>query len=165
MKKLFCILTVAVVTQIWYILEFNELYFEGKSQSVQCSSSVMSDSLQSHGLKHTRLLYPSPIPETCSNSCSSSQWCHPTISSSVVPFSSCLQSFPASGSFQMSQLFASGGQSIGVSASTSVLPMNIQNLFPLGWTGWILLQSKGLTRVFFNTTVRKHQFFGAQLSL
>ena len=93
------------------------------------------------------------------------QWCHPTISSSVVPFSSCLQSVPASGSFPMSQLFASGGQSIGVSASTSVLPMNIQDWFPLGWTGWISLQSKGLSRAFSNTTVQKHQFFGAQRSL
>ena len=92
-------------------------------------------------------------------------WCHPTISSSVVPFSSCPQSFPASGSFQMSQLFASGGQSIGVSASTSVLPMNTQDWSPLGWTGWISLQSKGLSRVFSNTTVQKHQFFGAKLSL
>ena len=99
------------------------------------------------------------------NSCPLSRWCHPTISSSVVPFSSCLQSFPASGSFQMSQLFASGGQSIGVSASASVLPMNIQDWFPLGWTGWISFQSKGLSRVFSNTTVQKHQFFSAQLSL
>ena len=99
-----------------------------------------------------RLPFPSPTPGACSNSCPPSQWCHPTISSSVVPFSSCLQSFPASGSFQMSQFFASGGQSIGVSASASVLPMNIQDWFPLGWTGWISLQSKGLSRVFSNTT-------------
>ena len=99
------------------------------------------------------------------NPCPSSQWCHPTISSSVVPFSSLLQSFPASGSFQMSQFFTSGGQSIGVSASASVLPMNIQDWFPLEWTGWISLQSKGLSRVLFNTTVQKHQFFGTQLSL
>ena len=101
----------------------------------------------------------------CSDSCPSSRWCHPAILSSVVPFSSCLQSFPASGSFPMSQLFESGGQSIGVSASASVLPMNIQDWFPLGWTGWISLQSKGLSRVFSNTTVQKHQLFGAQLSL
>ena len=101
----------------------------------------------------------------CSNSCPSSQWCRPTISSSVVSFSSCLQSFPASGSFAMSQLSTSGGQSIGVSASEWVLPMNIQDWFPLGWTGWIFLQSMGLSRVFSNTTVQKHQFFGAQLSL
>ena len=98
------------------------------------------------------------------NSCPLSRWCHPTISSSVVPFSACPQSFPASGSFQMSQLFTSGGQNIGVSDSTSVLPMNTQDWFPLGWTGWISLQSKGLSRVFFNTTVQKHQFFGTQLS-
>ena len=101
----------------------------------------------------------------CSNSYPSSQWCHPTISSSVVPFSSCLQSFPASGSFPMSQLFPSGGQSIGASASTSVFPMNIEDLFPLGWTSWISLLSKGLSRVFSKTTVQKDQFFGAQLSL
>ena len=99
-----------------------------------------------------------PTPGACSNSCPSSQWCHPTISSSVVPFSSCLQSFPASGSFPMSQFFTSGGQSIAVSASTSVIPMNIQDWFPLGWTGWISLQSKGLSGVFSNTTVQKHQF-------
>ena len=99
------------------------------------------------------------IPGAYSNSCPSSQWCHPTISSSVVPFSSHLQSFPASGSFPMSQFFTSSGQSIGVSASASVLPMNIQDWFPLGWTGWISLQSKGLSRVFSNTTVQKHQFF------
>ena len=107
---------------------------------------------------------PSPTPGVHSNSCSLSWWCHPTMSSSVVPFSSCLQSFPASESFQMSQLFASGGQSIGVSASTSVLPMNTQDWSPLKWTGWISLQSKGLSRVFFSTTVQKHQFFSTQLS-
>ena len=105
------------------------------------------------------------LPESIPNSCPLSRWCHPTISSSVIPFSSCSQSFPASGSFQMSQLFASGGQNSGVSASASVLPMNIQDWFPLGWTGWISLQSEGLSRVFSNTTVQKHQFFGAQLSL
>ena len=120
--------------------------------------------LQSHGLQHTRLPCPSPTPRVYSNSSSSSWWCHPTISSSVVPFS-CLQSFPSSQSFQMIQFFASGGQSIGVSASTSVLPMNIQDWSPLGWTGWISLQFKGLSRVFSNTTVQKHQFFSAQLSL
>ena len=107
----------------------------------------------------------SPTPRVYPNPCPSSRWCHPTILSSVVTFSSCPQSFPALGSFQMSQLFASGGQSIGVSASTSVLPMNTQDLSSLGWTGWISLQSKGLSRVFSNTTVQKHQFFGAQLSL
>ena len=110
----------------------------------QFSHSVVSDSLRLHGLQHARLPCPSPSPRTCSNSCPSSQWWHPTISSSVIPFSSDPQSFPASGSFQMSQLFASGGQSIRVSASTLVLPMNIQDWFPLGWTGWISLQSKGL---------------------
>ena len=106
---------------------------------------------------------PSLTPRVYSNSCPLHCWCHPTISSSVISFSSHLQSFPASGSFLMSQLFASGGQSIGTSASASVLPMNIQNWFPLGWTGWISLQSKGLSRVFSNTTVQKHQFFGTQL--
>ena len=108
---------------------------------------------------HARLPCPSSTPGACSNSCPSSQWCHPTISSSVIPFSSWLQSFP------VSYFFTSGGQSIGVSPSASVLPMNIQDCFPLGWTGWISLQSKGLLRVFSNTTVQKHQFFGAQLSL
>ena len=132
---------------------------------VQFSHSVMLDSVRPHGLQHARLPCPSPTPRACSNSCLSSQWCHPTISSSVVPFSSCFQSFLASQSFQMSQFFTSGGQSIGVSASVSVLPMNIQDWFPLGWTGLISLQSKGLSRVFSNTTVQKHQFFGAQLSL
>ena len=129
--------------------------------SVQFSHSVVSDSLWPHGLQHTKLPCPSPTPGACSNSCPLSQWCHPTISSSVIPFSSCLQSFPASGSFQMSQLFTSGGQRTGVSASTSVLPMNTQDWSPLGWTSWISLESKGLSRVFSNTTVQKHQFFGA----
>ena len=133
--------------------------------SVQFSRSLVSDPLQPHGLQHTRLPCPSPTPGVYSNSCSLSRWCHPTYSSSVVPFSSRLQSFPASGSFQMSQFFTSGGQRIGVSASTSVLPMNIQDWFPLGWPGWISLLSKGLSRIFSNTTVQKHQFFGAQLSL
>ena len=135
-------------------------------QSVdQFSCSVMSDSLWPHESQHARLPCPSPTPRVHSNSCPLSRWCHPTISSSIVPFSSHLQSFPASGSFQMSQLFASGGQSVEVSASTSVLPMNTQDWSPLEWTGWISLQSKGLSRVFSNTTVQKHQFFGAQLSL
>ena len=125
----------------------------------------MSDSLQSHGQQYPRLPCPSPTPRVYSNSCPLSQWCHPTISSSVITFSSHFQSFPASGYFPMSQFFASGGQSTGVSASTSVLPMNIQDWFPLGWTGWISLLSKGIWRVFFNTTVQKHQFFGTQLSL
>ena len=120
--------------------------------------------LPPHGLQHARLPCSSPAPGTCSNSCPSSQWCHPAISSSAIPFSSCLQSFPASRSFPMSQFFAWGGQSIGVSVSTSVLPMNIQDWFPLGWTGWIFSLSKALSRVFCNTTVQKHQFFGGQFS-
>ena len=128
----------------------------------QFSCSVTSDSLQPHGLQHARLPCPSPTPRACSNSCSSSRCCHTTISSSVVPFSPLLQSFPASGPFPMSQLFASVGQSIGVSASASVLPMNIQDWFPSGLTGWISMQSKRLSRVFSNTTVQKHQFFSAQ---
>ena len=133
--------------------------------SVQLSHSVMSNSLQPHELQHSRPPCPSPTPGVYSNSCPLSRWRHPTISSSVIPFSSCPQSFPASRSFHMSQPFASGGQSIGVSASASALPMNPQDLSPLGWTGWISLQSKGLSRVFSNTTVHKHQFFSAQLSL
>ena len=121
--------------------------------------SVMSDSLQPHGLQHPRPRCPSPTPGVYSNSCPLSQWCHPTISSSDVPFSSCLQSFPASGSFQMSQFFTSGGHSIGVSASASVLPMNIQDWFLLGWNGWISFLTKGLLRVSSNTIVQKHQLF------
>ena len=131
---------------------------------VQFSRSVMSNSLWPQGLQHARLPCLSPTPRACSNSCPLNEWCHPTISSSVIAFSSCLQSFPASGSFPMSQFFASGGQSIGVSTSASVLPVNIQDWSPLGWTGWISLQSKGLSRVFSNTTVQKHQFFTVQLS-
>ena len=126
--------------------------------SVQFSRSVMSDSLQQHGWQHTRPPCSSPTPRVHPNPCPLSWWCHPAISSSVVPFSTCPQSFPASGSFPMSQLFAWDGQSIGVSASTSGLPMNSQDWLPLGWTGWISLQSKGLRRVFSNTTVQKHQF-------
>ena len=133
--------------------------------SVQFSRSVMSDSLRPHGLQHARPPCPSPTPGVCPNSCPLSRWCHPTISSSVVPFSFHLQSFPGSGSFQISQLFTSDGQSLGVSASTSVLQMNIQDWFPLAWTDWISLQSKRLSRVFSKTTVQKHQFFGAQLFL
>ena len=133
--------------------------------SVQFSHSVVSDSLWSHGLPHARPLCLSPTPGVCPNSCLSSRWWHPTISSSVFPFSSCLHSFPASGSFPMSQFFPSGGRSIVVSALASVLPMTIQDWFPLGLTCLISLQSKGLSRVFSNTTVQKNQFFGAQLSL
>ena len=116
-----------------------------------------------HGLQQARLPCPSPTPRVYSNSCPLSSWCHPTILSSVVPFSSCLQSFPTSGSFPLSQFFTSGGQNIGVSASASVLPMNTQDWYPLEWTGWISLQSKGLSRVFSNTTVQKHQYFDIQL--
>ena len=124
----------------------------------------MSDSLQPHEPQHAGPPYPSPTPRVHPNPCPLSRWCHPTISSSVVPFFSCPQSFPASGSLQMSQLFTSGGQSIGVLASASVLPMNTQDWSPLGWTSCISLQSKGLSRVFSNTTVQKHQFFGTQSS-
>ena len=132
--------------------------------SVQFSHSVVSNSLRPHKLQHTRPPCPSPTPGVHPNSCALSQGCHPAISSSIVPFSSCPQSLLASGSFPVSQLFTSGGQSIGVSASASVLPMNTQGWSPLGWTDWISLQSKGLSRVFSNTTVQKHQFFGTQPS-
>ena len=135
-------------------------------QSVQFSSvAQLCPTLCDPMNRSTPGLCPSPTPGVYPNPCPLSQWCHPTISSSVIPFSSCPQSFPASGSFQMSQLFTSGGQSIGVSSSTSVLPMNIQDWFPLGWTVWISLQSKGLSRRFSNTTVQKHKFFSIQLSL
>ena len=132
-------------------------------QSVQFSRSVTSESLPPHRLQHARPPCPSPTPGVCSYSCPLSRWCHSTISSSVVPFSH-LQSFPASGSFPMGQFFTTVGQGIGVSASTSGLPMTIQKWFPSRWTGWISLQSKGLSRLFSNTTVQKHQFFSAQLS-
>ena len=134
------------------------------SLSVQFSCSVVSDSSRPYRLLQARLPCPLTTAGACSNSCPLSRWCHPTISSSVIPLSSCLQSFSASGSFLMSQFFASGGQSIGASASASVLPRNIQDSFPLGWTGLITFQSKGLSRVL-NTTVQKHRFFGTQLSL
>ena len=134
-------------------------------QSVHFSCSVVSDSLRPHEPQHARPPCPSPAPGVHLNPCPLSRWCHPTISSSVIPFSSSPQSFPASGSFQMCQLFASGGQIIGVSASTSVVPMNTQDWSPLGWTGWIFLQSKRLSRVFSNNTAQKHQFFSPQLSL
>ena len=133
--------------------------------SVQFNHSVVSNSLWPHESQHASPPCPSPTPRVHQNSSPLSQWCHPTISSSLFPFSSYLQSFPASGSFLLSQFFTSGGQSIGASASASVLPMNIQDWFPLGLTGLISLQSKGLSRVFSNTTVQKHQFLGAQLSL
>ena len=141
------------------------LSYQGSPEtgSVQFSCSVVSDSLWPHGLQHARLPCPSPTLRACSNACPLSQWCQPTISSSVIPFSSCLQSFAAWGSFSISQFFAFGGQSIGASASASVLPMNIQDWFSLGSTGLISLQSKGLSRAFSNTTAQKQQFFGAQL--
>ena len=148
--------------------EWNKPYQETgivpQFSSVQFSRSAVSDSLRPHKLQHARPPCPSPTPGVYSNPCPSSWWCHPAISSSVVPFSSCPQSLPASGSFQMSHLFPWSGQSIGVSASASVRSMNTQDWSALGWTGWISLQSKGLSRVFSNTTVQKHQFFGAQLS-
>ena len=142
----------------------NPAYGLKNSCSVQFSCSVVSNSLQPHESQHARPNCPSPTPGVYSNSCPSNQWCHSAISSSIVPFSSCLQSLLASGSFPMSQLFTWGGQSIGVSASASVLPMNTQDWPPLGRTGWISSKSKGLPRVFSNTTVQKHQFFGAKLS-
>ena len=141
---------------MWYICSMK--------YSVPFSCSVMSDSLQPHGRHHARLPCQSPAPGACSNSCPLSRWCHPTISSSVVPSSSWPQSFPASESFPMSQLFASGAQSIGVSALVSFLTKKSQGWSPSEWTGWISLQSKGLSRVFSNTTVQKHQFFSTQLS-
>ena len=140
-------------------------YMNAVQYSVQFNHSVMSDSLWPHEPQHARPPCPPPTPGIHSNPCPSSRWCHPAISSSVVPFSSCPQSLPASRSFPMSQLFIWGGQSIGVSASTSVLLMNTQDWFLLGWTGWISVQSKALSRVFSNTTVQKHQFFCTQLSL
>ena len=147
------------------ILKVSNLYMFFKTlPSVQFSHLVMSDSVRPHGLQHSRLPCPSPTPRTYSNSCSLSQWCHPAISSSIVPFSSCTQSLPALESFPMSQLFPWGGQSTGVSALASFLPKNTQDWSPLEWTGCISLQFKGLSRVFSNTTVQKDQFFGAQLS-
>ena len=131
----------------------------------QFKHSVISNSVQHYGLQHARPPCSSPTPGACSNSCPLSQWCHPTISSSAVPFSSCLQSFPASGSFATSQFFALDSQIIGPSVSVSVLPMNIQDWFPLGLTCLISLLSKGISRIFSNTTVQKHQFFGTELSL
>ena len=151
------------VQKVWVTGSLRVRYI--KSLSLQFSRSVVSDSLRPHELQHARLPCLSPTLGVHSNPCPLSHWCHPTISSSVVPFSSWLQSFPALGSFQISQLFAWGGQSIGLLASKSVLPVNIQDWSPLGRAGWISLQSKGLSRVFSNTTVLKHQFFSIQLSL
>ena len=141
-----------------------QVYHHSSKKTVQFSHSVMSNSLWPYESQHAKPPCPSPTPGVYPNLCPSSRWCHPAISSSVVPFSSCPQSLPASGSFPVSQLFAWGGQIIGVSASAWVLPMNTQDWSPLGWTGWISLQSKGFARVFSNTTVQKHQFFSAQLS-
>ena len=148
--------------QTWYIHTM-ECYLA--ISSVEFSHSVVFDSLQPHESQHARLPCPSPTAGVHSNSCPSSRWCHPAISSSVIPFFSCPQSLPASESFPMSQLFTGGGQSTGVSALASFLPKNTQDWSPLGWTGWISAQSKGLSRAFSNTTVHKHQFFRAQLSL
>ena len=147
----------------WYIhlTAFNHLLL---FSSVPFSRSVKPDSLRPHESQHARPPCPSPTPRVHPNPCPLSRWCHPTISSSVIPFSFHPQSFSASGSFPMSQLFAWGSQSIGVSASTSFLPLNTQDLSPLGWIGWIFLKSRGLSRVFSNTTVQKHQWFSAQLS-
>ena len=139
-------------------------YWWDQFSSLQFSRSVVSDSLWPHEPQHSRPPYPSPTPRVHPNPCPLSRWCHPTILSSVVPFSSCPQSLPASESFPMSQLFTWGGQSTGVSASASVFPMNTQDWSPLGWTGWVSLQSKGLSRVFSNTTVQKHWFFSTQPS-
>ena len=160
------VLTLCAMENPWSVLMIcgSASMDSNKQRLHQFSHSFMSDSLWPHESQHTRPPCPSPTPGVYSNSCPSSRWCHPAISSSVVPFSYCLQS-PASRSFPMSQFFTSGGQRFGVSASTSVLPMNTQDWSPLGWTGWISLQSKGLSRVFCNTTVQKHQFFSAQLSL
>ena len=148
------------LSNLWSLLLVSTIQFS----SVQFSRSVVSDSLQPHESQHARPPYPSPTPGVHSDSHPSSWWCHPAISSSVVPFSSCLQSLPASESFPMSQLFTWGGQRTGVSASASFLPKKSQGWSPLEWTGWISLQSEGLSRVFSNTTVQKHQFFGAQPS-
>ena len=142
-----------------------QIIIKCKSKMLLFSLSMMSRSFWPHGLQHARLPHPTPSPGVCSNSCPSGQWCHQTISSSDIPFSSCLLSFPASESFPKNKLFTSGGQSIRASASVSVLPMSIQDWSPLGWTGLISLQTKGPPRIFSNTTVQKHQFFGAQSSL
>ena len=163
-----CYIKMCCGMEYYSVIKKNEIllcYSHMDGPSVQFSCSVVSDSLRLSGLQHARPRCSSPTPGVYSSSYPLSQWCHPTISSSVVPFSFRHQSFLASGSCQMSQCFASGGQSIRISASASVLPMNIQDWFSLGWTGWIPLLSKGLSRVFSNTTVQKHQFFGAQLSL
>ena len=164
-KKSSCKWKIEIGEKPWFPISPCTAFYFSDTISVQFSHLVVSDSLWPHESQHTRPPCPPPTPGVHPNPCPSSRWCHPTISSSVVPFSSCPQSLPASGSFPMSQLFAWGGQSIGVAASTSVLLMNTQDWSPLRWTGWISLQAKGLLRVFSNTTVQKHQFFGTQLSL
>ena len=151
--------------RVWTVWDRELFILQDSSLFSSVQSLSWSDSLRPHESQHARPPCPSPTPGVYPNSCPSSRWCHPAISSSVIPFSSCPQPLRASGSFPMSQLFASDGQSTGVSASTSVLPMNTQDWFPLEWTDWISLQSKGLSRVFSNTTVQKHQFFSTQLSL
>ena len=154
----------SILLHIILLLTYLKILLDIQFSLVQFIHSVVSDSLRPHESQHARPSCPSPTPRVYQNSCPSSQWCHPTISSSVIPFSSCPQSLPASGSFPMSQFFEWGGQSIGVSALASVLPKNTQDWSPLEWIGWISLQSKGISRVFSNTTVQKHQFFGTQLS-
>ena len=165
-----CVTWQGIINICWKKQMSRNKYFDIIRQSWVCSVQFspvtqLCPTLQSHRRQQARPPCPSPTPGVNSDSCPSSQWCYPTISSSVVPFSSHLQSFLASGSFQMSQFFTSGGQSAGLSASASVLPMDIQDWFPLGWTGWLSLQFKGLSRVFSNSTVQKYKFFGAQLSL
>ena len=164
-KKSSCKWNIEIGEKPWFPISPCTAFYFSDTISVQFSHLVVSDSLWPHESQHTRPPCPPPTPGVHPNPCPSSRWCHPTISSSVVPFSSCPQSLPASGSFPMSQLFAWGGQSIGVAASTSVLLRNTQDWSPLRWTGWISLQAKGLLRVFSNTTVQKHQFFCTQLSL
>ena len=156
-------MTILTWSMLWTEESSGLKFISGQFSSSQSLSHVRL--FVTHRLQHTRPPCPSPTPGACSNSCPLSWWCHPTISSSVVPFSSCFLSVPASGSFPVSQVFASSGQSTGASALASVLPMNIQDWFPLGWTSLISLWCKGLSRVFSNTTVQKHQFFGTQLSL
>ena len=159
------ILRIQINFSEWMIFKYRICELRRWNVSVQLSHSVMSDYLRPHGRQHVRIPYPSPTPRACSNSSPSSLWCYPTISFSVIPFSTCHHSFPASGSYLMSQFFPSDGQNIGASASASVLPVIIQNWFPVGLTGLISIQSKGLSRVFSNTIAQKHQFFGTQLSL
>ena len=159
-----CLLLLVYLITIFIVVENTLSWNLPPDQSSSVQSLTLSNSLRTHESQNARPPCPSPTPGVHSNSWPSSRWCHATTSSSVVPFSSCPQSLPASGSFPKSQLFTWGGQSIGISASVSVLPMNTQDWSPLGWTGWISLQSKGLSRVFSNTPVQKHQFFGTQLS-